>query len=91
MVFRRRVTYSQIAYILDMKCNATSTPGYTLLFGMGKINDLNLMLNSLLPDDVKLSISNDDFRLRSNLTTNETTEFTEKTFVYSILGVTQSH
>ena len=36
------------------------------------------MLKSLVPDDVKVNTTNDDIRLRSNSTANETTRFTNK-------------
>ena len=49
------------------------------------------MLKSLLPNNVKVKITIDDYRLRSTLTTNKTIKFTKKTFFYAILGFTQSH
>ena len=36
------------------------------------------MLKSLLANDVKVNASIDDFRLRSNLSTNKTIRFTKK-------------
>ena len=49
------------------------------------------MFKSLLPDEIKVNVTIDDIRLRSNLTTNKTIRFNEKTFFYTILGFTQSH
>ena len=49
------------------------------------------MFKSLLPDDVKVDNTNDDIRLKTNLTTNETFRFTKKSFFYPILGLTQSY
>ena len=68
MVHRMELTYSEIEYKLDTNYNATSSTGYTLMPGIFEISDLNLMLKSLLPDDVKVKIKIDDIRLRSNLT-----------------------
>ena len=48
------------------------------------------MLNFLLPNDVKVNITIDDIRLRPNLTT-KTLSLTEKSFLYTIIGFTQSH
>ena len=48
------------------------------------------MLNSLLPDDVKVHVTIDDIRLRSNLPTNKTIRFTKKPFFYTLLGLIQS-
>ena len=47
------------------------------------------MLKCLRPDEVKLNITIDDIRLRSNLTTNETIRFTKKSFLFKILCFTQ--
>ena len=49
------------------------------------------MLKSLLPEIVKVSITIDDFRQKSNLTTNRTIKFTKKSFFCTVLGFTQSH
>ena len=49
------------------------------------------MLKSLFPKKVKLNISIDDGRLKSNLTIKKTIRFTEKTFFYTILDFIQSH
>ena len=40
---------------------------------------------------MKVSITFDDFRLRSNSNINQTLVFTEKTIFYTFLGFTQSH
>ena len=39
---------------------------------------------------MKVNITIDDFRLKSNLKTNQTLIFTEKSFFYTILGFTRS-
>ena len=49
------------------------------------------MSKSLLPDDVKVAITIDDIRLKSNLITNKTIKVTGKSFSYTILGFNQSH
>ena len=49
------------------------------------------MVMSLLLDDVKVNITIDDIRLKSNLTTNKTIRFTKNSFFYTKLGFTQSH
>ena len=91
MVYRMELTYSKIENILDMIYIASSTIEYTLPPGIYENSDLNLVSKSSLPDDVKVSNTTDDIRLRSNLTTNETKGFTKKSFFYAILGFTQSH
>ena len=40
---------------------------------------------------MKINVTIDDVRLKSNLKTNQTLIFTEKSFFYTILGFTRSH
>ena len=49
------------------------------------------MLESLVPNEVKVDIEIDDIRLKSNLITNKTIRFNKKSFIYIILGFIQSH
>ena len=63
-----------------MKYFATSSTRYTVPPGIYEITDVNLMLKSLLPNDVKVEITIDDIRLRSNLGKNKTIRFTKKYF-----------
>ena len=91
LVYRMELTYDEIVDILDMKYIAGSTIGYTLPPSIYEISDLNLTLKSLLPNELEVNNTIDDNRLASNLTTNKTTTFTEKSFFYTILGITQSH
>ena len=58
---------------------------------MYEITDINKTLEYILPDNVKVSITVDDIRLKSNLKINQTLFFTIKLFFYTILGFTQSH
>ena len=52
---------------------------------------LNNTLKYILPDNVKVFITIDDVRLKSNLKNNQTLIITNKSFFYTKLGVTQSH
>ena len=90
LVYRMRLSYDEIMEILDLKYVATKRTGYTLNPGIYEIVDLNNTLKYILPDNVKLTVSIDDIRLKSNLKTNQTLIFTEKSFFYTILGFTQS-
>ena len=49
------------------------------------------MLNSSLPDVVKINNTIHDNRLKSKLTTNKTIRFTKKSFLYTVLGFVESH
>ena len=51
--------------------------------------DLNSTSKNILPDDVKVSVTIDDIRLKSILKINQTLIFTEESFFYKILGFTR--
>ena len=56
-----------------------------------EISDFNLILKSLLPDEVKVNITIVYVRLKTNFTTNRTIRFIKRWFFYNILGFTRSH
>ena len=49
------------------------------------------MLEHLSPDNVKVTITIDDIRLKTILKINQTLKFTKKSFFHTFLGFTQSH
>ena len=59
--------------------------------GIYEVVDFNNTLKNILPDNVKVGITIDDVRNKSNLKNNQTLIFTNKSFFYTILGFTQSH
>ena len=91
LVYRMQLTYDEIIDVLDLKYIPTKRIGYTLDPGIYEVVDLNNTLKYILPDNVKVSITIDDIRLKSNLKINQTLIFTEKSFFYTILGFTRSH
>ena len=48
------------------------------------------MWKHLLPNNVKISTTIDDIRIKSNLNINQTLIITKKSFFYTIIGFTQS-
>ena len=80
MVYGLQLIYDEIVNILEVKNIAGSTIGCTLPPCIYEITDINLMLKSLFPYKVKVNITIDDVRLKSNLTTNKTIRFTKKIF-----------
>ena len=90
LVYRMRLSYDKIIDILDLKYIPTKRTGYSLNPGIYEVVDLNNSLKYFLPDNVKVSVTIDDVRLKSNLKTNQTLIFTEKSFFYTILGFTRS-
>ena len=90
LVYRMRLSYDEIMDILDLKYIPTKRTGYTLNPGIYEIIDLNNTLKHILPHNVKVNITIDDIRLKSNLKINQTLVYTERCFFYTILGFTQS-
>ena len=90
LVYRMRLSYDEFMDILDLKYNSTKRTGYSLDPGIYEVIDLNNILKHILPDNVKINITIDDIRLKSNLKSNQTLIFTEKSFFYTFLGFTQS-
>ena len=91
LVYRMRLSYDEIMDILDLKYIPTKRTGYSLNPGIYEVDDLNITLKYIIPDNVKVNVTIDDIRLKGNLKTNQTLIFTKKSFFYTILGFTQSH
>ena len=90
LVYRMRLNYDEIMDILDLNYSPTKRTGYSLTPSIYEVIDLNITLKHILPNNVKVNITIDDIRLKSNLKINQTLIFTEKSFFYTILGFTQS-
>ena len=86
-----QLTYDEILDVLDLKYIPTKRTGYSLIPGIYEVADSNDVLKYILPDNVKVTITIDDIRLKSKLKINQTLIFTNKSFFYTILGFTQSH
>ena len=91
LVYRMQLTYDEIIDVLDLKYMPTKRTGYSLNPGIYEVVDLNNTLKFVLPDNVKVSVTIDDVRIESNLKTNQTLIFTNKSFFYTKLGFTHSH
>ena len=86
-----QLSYDEIMDILDIKYFPSDRIGYTLPPGTYETVDINRTLEYILPDKVKVTISIDDFRLKSSLKINQTLFFTGKSFFFTFPGFTQSH
>ena len=91
MVYSLQLTCDEIVDILDVKYIAASTERYILAPCFYEVTDINMMVKSLLPNDVRVKITIADFRLKSNFTINKSLRFTIKSFFFIILGFTESH
>ena len=80
MAFRLELSYSEIENILNMKYIVASTVGYFLDPSVYEIRGISFISKSLLPKDVKVNITNDDIRLKSNSTNNTMIKFTKSCF-----------
>ena len=86
-----QLTYDEIIDVLDLKYISTERRGYSLNPGIYEVIDINDSLKYISPNNVKVNITIDDIRRKSNLKTNQTLLFTNKSFFYTILGYAQSH
>ena len=90
-VYRMELTYDEIMDVLDKNYFPSRRTGYALPPGIYEISGINKTLELLLPDFVKVNITVDDNRLRSNLKINQTLISNRKNlFFNTILAFTQS-
>ena len=82
MVNKTQLTYNAIINVLDIRYFPSERTDDTLPPGIYEIVDFNLLLKFILPDSVKVSVTIDDSRLKSNINLNQTLIFTEKLFLY---------
>ena len=64
--------------------------GYSLNRSSYELVDLDKTIEYILPNNVKVSVTIDDVRLKSNLKINQTFIFSEKSFFHTILGFTST-
>ena len=91
LVYRMQLTYNEIINILDLKYIPTKRIGYSIKPNIYNVVDLNKTLKNILPDNVKINVTIDERKYKTDLKINQTLIFTNKSFFYSILGFTQSH
>ena len=91
MVYRFQLTYDEIIDILDLKYIPTKRMGYSIEPNIYNVVDLNKTLKNILPDNVKINISIDERKYKTDLEINQTLIFTNKSFFFTILGFNQSH
>ena len=91
LVYRMRLSYDEIMDILDLKYIPTKRMGYSIEPNIYNVVDLNNTLKNILPNNVKIDITIDERKYKTDLKINQTLIFTNKSFFYNILGFTQSH
>ena len=78
-----QLTYDEIIDILDLKYTPTKKTGNSLTSGIYEVIDLNNTFEYFSPDNVKVSVTIDDVRLKSLLKTNQKLIFIEKFSLYN--------
>ena len=91
LVYRMQLTYDEIIDILDSKYVPTKRIGCSLKPNIYQIKDINETLKNISPDNVKISVTIDERKYKTDLKINQTLIFTDKSFFYTILGFIQSH
>ena len=91
LVYRMQLTYNEIINILDLKYIGTKRIGFSIEPNIYNVVDLNNILKKILPDNVKIDVTIDERKYKTDLKINQTLIFTNKSFFYTILGFTQSH
>ena len=91
LVYRFQLTYDEIMDILDLKYIPTKRTGYSIEPNIYNVVDLNKTLKNILPNNVKIDVTIDERKYKTDLKINQTLIFTNKSFFYTILGFTQSH
>ena len=71
LVYRMQLTY-EIIDILDLKYIPTKRTGYSLTPGIYGVTDVSITFKYILPDNVKVRVTVDDVRIKSNLKFNQT-------------------
>ena len=89
LVYRMQLTYDEIMDILDLKYIPTKTTAFSLNPRIYEVVDFNNSLKNILHDNVKVSVTIDDARLKSKLKNNQTLIFIKKWFFYTISRFTQ--
>ena len=80
LVYRTQPIYDEIIDILDWKEIPLRKTGYSLNPSIFEVIVLNNTLKNILPNNVKVSGTIDNARLKSNLKTNQTSILTSKSF-----------
>ena len=91
LVYRMQLTYDEIIDVLNLNYILTRRMGYSLKPNIYNVVDLNNTLKIILPHNVKISVTIDEKKYKSNIKNNQTLIFTIKSFFYPTLGFTQSH
>ena len=91
LVYRMRLSYDEFINILDLEYIPTKRMGYSIEPNIYNVVDLNKTLKNILPNNIKIKVSIDERKYKTDFKINQTLIFTNKSFFYTILGFNQSH
>ena len=91
LIYRMQLTYNEIIDLLDLEYIPTKRIGFSLNPNIYNVVDINNSLKYILPDNVKINVTIDERKYKTDLKINQTLIFKNKSFFYTILGFTQSH
>ena len=75
-----QLTYNEVIDILDLKYIPTKKIGYSIEPNIYNVVDLNKVLKSILPNNVKMDNSVDEKKYKTDLKINQTLIFTNQSF-----------
>ena len=78
LVYRMQLTYDEIINILDLKFISTKRIGYSIEPNIYNVVDLNKTLKNILPNNVKIDVTIDERKYKTDLKINQTLIFTIK-------------
>ena len=78
--YRMQLTYNEIINILDLKYISTKRIGHSIEPNIYNVVDLNKTLKNILPDNVKINVTIDGRKYKTDLKINQTLIFTNKSF-----------
>ena len=80
LVYRMQLTYNEIIDKLDLEYIPSKRIGHSLSLSIYEVELLNNTLKHILPDNVKVSVTIDNIKLKSKSKINQTLIFTENSF-----------
>ena len=80
LVYRMQLTYDEVINILDLKYIPTKRMGYSIEPNIYNVVDLIKTLKNILPNNVKINVSIDERKYKTDLKINQTLIFTNKSF-----------
>ena len=90
MVYRMQLTYDENIGFSNLEFIPTKRTGLSLNPGIYEITDKNTTLQLILPDNVKVTVTIDNPRIKSKLKIEQNLIFTDKIFFHTLLGLTRS-